>query len=374
MLFAYTYVPHQMEKMQEFIDFIFHEVWCKAPVGLEFTLALFDAKPDLKEVLSSFGFAQNAPDRGKQFYKEIKTIYGFFEPLTPQQIDQFKQWYKSNNEIEKVCNNDPSTQLARYSDIATTHKDLAEQLGTFFKGLYSQSLLKLKDLKAKIGDIDDHYKNAFVRGNSAGKCPFCGISDMKGTDHQFREAYDHFLPKAIYPFNSINLRNLAPACHECNSTYKNIKDPVHKDATRRKAFYPYALTMPSIEIKLDFQKSDIAKLTTEDINLQFGPAAFNEQIETWKEVYGIEERYKAKLCTESDGKAWLVEVLDEWRWYDETAGAEGKPPDAYLRDVSRHAQKSPFTNAYFLKKPFLDACKMIGLFEAIPQQPAGLEG
>ena len=30
MLFPYKYVPHQMEKMQEFIDFIFYEVWCKA--------------------------------------------------------------------------------------------------------------------------------------------------------------------------------------------------------------------------------------------------------------------------------------------------------------------------------------------------------
>lgn len=29
MLFQYTYVPHQMEKMQAFIDFIFFEVWCR---------------------------------------------------------------------------------------------------------------------------------------------------------------------------------------------------------------------------------------------------------------------------------------------------------------------------------------------------------
>lgn len=366
MLFPYTYLPHQMEKMQEFIDFIFYEVWCKAPIGIEFTLELFDNKPDLKDVLSSFGFASNAPTRGKQFYKEIKAIYAHFEPLTPQQIDQFKQWYKANNEIEKVCNNDPSTQLARYADIALNHADLAEQLGTFFKNLYSQSLLKLVALKDKIGDIDDHYKNAFLTGNLTGKCPFCGVADMKGADHQFREAYDHYLPKALYPFNSINLRNLAPACHECNSTYKHSKDPVHSLTARRRAFYPYAADIQPIEVQVNLQHADITKLTKEDINLQFGPAAINEQIETWKDVYGIEERYKAKLCTESDGKAWLVEVLDEWRWHDESAGEEGKAPDAYLRDVSRHAKKSPFANTNFLKKPFLDACQNIGLFEVLP--------
>ncbi len=242
MLFAYTYVPHQLEKMQEFIDFIFDQVWCKAPIGLEFSLALFDDQPDLKEVLSSFGFGQNSPERGRQFYKEIKEIYALFEPLTPTEIDQFKRWYKANNDIEKVCNNDPSIQLARYTDIAVHHNDLAEKLGMFFKGLYSQALLTLAALKNKIGDIDDHYKSAFLTGNTTGKCPFCGITDMKGEDHPYREAYDHYLPKVLYPFNSINLRNLAPACHECNSTYKNIKDPVLKNTVRRKAFYPYALS------------------------------------------------------------------------------------------------------------------------------------
>ena len=43
MLFPYTYVPHQMEKMQTFIDFIFHEVWCEAPTSGPFGLNLFDA-------------------------------------------------------------------------------------------------------------------------------------------------------------------------------------------------------------------------------------------------------------------------------------------------------------------------------------------
>jgi hypothetical protein len=38
-----------------------------------------------------------------------------------------------------------------------THKALGEQLATFFKGLYSQSLLGLAALRAKIGNIDDHY-------------------------------------------------------------------------------------------------------------------------------------------------------------------------------------------------------------------------
>jgi hypothetical protein len=79
-----------------------------------------------------------------------------------------------------------------------------------------------------------------VTTNTAGKCPFCGIGNIKSPHHTKREAHNHYLPKALYPFNSINVRNLAPTCHECNSTYKLSKDPAHNDAKRRrKAFNPY---------------------------------------------------------------------------------------------------------------------------------------
>ena len=216
MLFAYTYVPHAMEKMQEFIDFIFFEVWCKAPIGLDFSLDLFENESDLREVLSAFGFAANAPERGKQFYKDIKTIYEIFAPLTPAQVDQLRQWYRANNDIEKVCANDPAVQIARYADITAIHPDLSGQLASFFKGLYSQQLLDLAALREKIGQIDEHYQ-AFMQVNTTGKCPFCGITDMLCVYHTKREAYDHYLPKGLYPFNSINFKNLVPACHYCNS-------------------------------------------------------------------------------------------------------------------------------------------------------------
>src|SRR5262249_7338127 len=161
--------------------------------------------------------------------------YGLFSSLTPVQIEQFKQWYQANNDIEKACANDPASQIARYNDIRVMHQELSAQLAAFFTRLYSQQLLNLAALREKIGNIDEHYEN-FTQANTIGKCPFCGISDIKGLNHTKREAYDHYLPKALYPFNSINFRNLAPACHECNSTYKLSKDPMHSAAGRRKAF------------------------------------------------------------------------------------------------------------------------------------------
>lgn len=354
MLFPYTYVPHQMEKMQDFIDFIFHEVWCKAPIGLPFSLDLFEEKEDLRAVLSSFGFSADAPERGRQFYKDIKAIYELFSNLTSPQVEQLRKWYEANNDIEKVCANDPETKIARYTDIKNHHAYLNNQLYSFFKELYSNRLLGLAALRDKIGSIDNHYR-LFMQANSDGKCPFCGLGDIKGLNHTKREAYDHYLPKAHYPFNSINFRNLAPACHECNSTYKLTKDPIHNRAGRRKAFYPYATGAHDIEITIGIGSLDIDKLTPADVHLQFGPATVHEEIETWKEVYGIEERYKAKCCG-GDAKDWLeqIRILQD---------AHNIDPKSSLATVQQQAARDPVANCNFLKKPFLEACQAAGILD-----------
>ena len=51
---------------------------------------------------------------------------------------------------------------------------------------------------------------------------------------------------------------------------------------------------------------DFEHLAPNDIKIEFGPAPLREELETWQDVYGIEERYKAKCCCESDGKYWLT--------------------------------------------------------------------
>ncbi|WP_323845385.1 hypothetical protein [Microbulbifer magnicolonia] len=362
MLFPYTYVPHQMEKMQVFIDFIFHEVWCKAPTSGEYSLDLFVPNPELHEVMTAFHYNDSI---GAEFFSgHVERIYSLFSALTATQIDQFQQWYQGNNDLEKVCANDPVTHLARYTDIAVNHEGLAAELGTFFKGLYSQSLLSLAALRDKIGKIDDHYQT-FVQTNKAGKCPFCGIGDIKGTHHSKREAYDHYLPKALYPFNSINFRNLAPTCHECNSTYKLKKDPARNPAGRRKAFYPFASVTYTIDIQVALQHFNIARLKPDEVQMQFGPAAVTEEIETWKDVYGIEERYKAKFCGENDGRYWLIQVLDEWE--------DGRNPGDFLATLQRQAKRQPYAECNFLKKPFIEACQRLGLFSDYRQLSEALE-
>lgn len=355
MLFSYTYVPHQMDKMQEFIDFIFHEVWCEAPTSGAFCLELFDGNAELKDVMTSFYYGHT--QGGDFFYSHVQRIYEHFSVLSLAPITLFKQWYQGNNDIEKVCANDPAINLIRYSDIPVLYRELSDQLSAFFKGLYDR--VDIAALKKKIGNIDDHYQ-AFMAVNKIGKCPFCGIADMQGIYHSTREAYDHYLPKGLYPFNSINFRNLVPACHHCNSSYKTSKDIVFtlKDparaAQRRKVFYPYSTTPHTIELKLSLLHSDIEKLTRADLVLEFGPPALSEEIDTWKDVYNIDERYKAKFL-DGDARDWLEQVRILHRKYSIS-------PEESLSDID---DQDPIASCNFLKKPFLEACSQAGIFDAL---------
>lgn len=362
MLFPYIYVPHKIEKMQTFIDFIFHEVWCKATPKIAFSFNSCSENPELFEVMKKFFYSDKK--NADFFYGNVERIYSHFACLKPKHIRRMKWWYFSNNDIERLCANNPVLHPVHYKDIERRYPDLAKDLRIFFTGLYD---FEASALKAEVGDIDNHYQ-AFVTANNSTKCPFCGINDLLGEDHTRREAYDHFLPKALYPFNSINFKNLAPACHHCNSSYKTSKDPAYTpknsagESVRRKIFYPFSTAPYVIDMQITLQHADIDNLTPADVNLAFGPADIAEQIDTWKDIYGIVERYRGKLLG-GDGKAWLVEVLDEWRWKDESGGAEGKTPDEYLRDVCRHTNKSPYANSNFLKNGFLQGCKAVGLFE-----------
>lgn len=166
---------------------------------------------------------------------------------------------------------------------------------------------------------------------------------------------NHYLPKGLYPFNSINFHNLVPTCNECNSSYKLSKDPLHTAGGKPKAFYPYAASGYSIDIHIELKKPDIDHLTPDDIDLKFGPAAISEEIETWKDVYGIEERYKAKCCGENVGKAWFTQVMEEWT-------LDGRSPAEYMSTFTRQATKRPFADCNFLKKAFLEGCGRAGLF------------
>ena len=144
--------------------------------------------------------------------------------------------------------------------------------------MYSGDFLSLRIISEKIGKIEDHY-DCFVTANNKGKCPYCGIFSLDSQYDPSREAYDHYLPKSKYPFNSINFKNLAPMCEKCNSRNKGVKDPLYSsNGTRRKSFYSYQTNQPRIEIEVEVQTRDWNQLKPEEIQIRTGSAALREEI------------------------------------------------------------------------------------------------
>ncbi len=353
MLFAYTYVPHSMERMQEFIDFIFYDVWCKAPSAGEFGLNLFAENSALHDLMTTFHYSHHK--NADFFLGSVQRIYIGFAEFNRKQIRRVKWWYQSNNSVEKLCRNDGACPAIQYTVMEEKFHAVFEDIRRFFTGLYGFEAAALE--KAVGSNIGEHYK-AFVAVNRRGRCPFCGISRIKSAAMDVRDAYDHYLPKTIYPFNSINFRNLAPACNDCNSSYKHRKDPLNGVNGRRKAFYPYANSEshPLLTFKIVLNSSNIGNLTHDDITLTVGPTQFAEEIATWRELYRIDARYKDVICSD-DAFNWL----EEFRMSSE----RGIQVDQ-LRAVT---EADPIANMNFLRIAFLEACEESGLISLL--RPTG---
>jgi hypothetical protein len=355
MLFNYRYVKHDIEKFQTWLHHLVKSVWCRD--GGVYSLSLLH--PDLKAVVEEI--ANDERITKDHLDGPIKAIDAIFQSqLTQAQRTQLSQWYDYNNDIEALCGNDPAKSPGTYADIKAMNKDLEKLLQAFCKNLFTE-VIHLKAVSGRTAPISDHY-DAFFTENDEGKCPYCGYNDIKGLNHTKKEAYDHFLPKGTYPFNSVNFKNLALMCHECNSSYKLQKnplrhiDPIHKatGGTRRKAFYSFASVAPKLAFSVTIASSDVNTMCASDITLTTDADGRDEELESWMDVFGIEERYKAKLCAKNDGKYWLVQALDE-------CANGGITPDKVIEKVEQNAQSHPWAEMNFLKSPFLQACKDSGL-------------
>jgi len=370
MHFTYKYIEHDVEKFQEYLDFLFYEVWCKADG--EFDAEKLNGNPELKQIYIDLGKIEIDQKGGKSadfFNSHIKNIYAEFLKLDNDQIDSLKAGYEANNNVEGLCTSKDIIPLL-YSELKKTHKVLSKLLKSFYKKLYGSespfNLVVFGDLKKEL--IPSHYFQ-FMEENGREVCPFCALLHLKGNNHGCREAYDHYLPKALYPFNPMNFKNLAPMCNECNSSYKKTKIPIDRsnplkgDVQRELAFYPYGTESPDIKFEVKLNSTKIGTLTPDDIEVQITAEGFEEQIQSWKRVFGLEERYKATLCSPDDGKAWINSIIEG----HEIAKAQGSTltKEQFYEAQYIDAAFQPQTEKGFIKAPFLQACKEQGIFDEI---------
>lgn len=363
MLFPYSPVPnHKLEAMQSIVDYLFNEVWCKA-LDEEYGLHLFEGHSILHQIMERLEILEsdgklNAKGRSYKFLRSVNGIFIEFQSLESKEaLDVYKKSFYDNNCIDQLCANHTGFVPVHYSKLDTKYKALNDKLNAFFTTLYGTSGFFESSLaKEMIGsDLTSYYRD-FVRHNDQGICPFCGLYPLDGEFDPTRDAFDHYLPKAKYPFNSINLRNLAPSCNKCNSGNKGEKDPLYDDqGNRRKAFYPFSLATTDLSLTIDVASKDWKNLQPNDLSIAYHSPLYQEEIETWRMLFRIDQRYKAKLCS-SDAKAWLEQIRTMIDKFNAT-------PKDCIEVVEESAKEFPFSDLNFLKKTFLDGCQRAGLFE-----------
>lgn len=357
MLFPYIYIAnHSIYTLQTWMDDLFLNVWCNADPAVDYDIELLPN--DLKEI--TLEIARDARIKKDYLYGPIENVYKIFQTFDQPTKDLLAQAYRSNNSIEDLCKQQNGCNPYLYTTLHTLHGGLSDELEKFYKSLFTD-VIHLNVVQAKIGKVDVHYDN-FVTVNDERKCPFCGLNSIKGPNRSVRDAYDHYLPKDIYPFNSINFKNLAPMCHECNSSHKLRQDPIINPTThaRRRAFYPYDTINYQIEIGIDFNHNDINTLTEHHIQVTLTSPTHQDEVDTWKEVFGIEERYKEKCASKTDGKYWFIQATDEYHNYPAEVKAIYSQP-TWVQKMIDDANSNKFAVGNFIKAQYLEACRRMGV-------------
>nr|WP_216295127.1 hypothetical protein [Delftia acidovorans]MCA1070667.1 hypothetical protein [Delftia acidovorans] len=353
MLFPYKRPRHPMRAMHGFVTYVFAKVWCRAP-NEEYSVELFKGLPALYAIMDELHRADLAGTEkgaGAFFYRHVNQIFQEFKQLNPGQIRSYRKMFRDNNNIQALC--EGKKEPGRY--IADTQNALMKTIEAFFSKLYSCGFFELSMVKEHIGaDLKEHYK-AFSSLNDMPCCPFCGLLPMDSEYDPTREAYDHYLPASKYPFNSVNLRNLAPACYKCNSQNKGAKDPLQDEAgIKRKAFYPYAADSYQIQVSVHFKSVARLPKKEQDIRINLSCAGYDEEIETWDRLYKIRERYTAKCLSSSGAKYWLQRILDENKNYQQFS------QDALNKELEQ-CESFPWHESNFLKGAFFDTCRQVGV-------------
>jgi len=325
MLRLYKPIEHDIFKLQAMLEHLVCNVWCEANED-ETCESKLDA--EFKAIYNSYEWLKNKVDE----------IYTKFIPLSIEDKQNIKNAFITDNKIEELCNGDVSPiYLNALPDIV--ENEIKPLLVNFYETLLERASVP--------GTKKDYYEK-LIEENDFQYCPCCGLEGFESADSKLREAFDHYLPKAHYPFASVNFNNLVPLCYKCNSGRKKAKDPIKHG---RKAFYPFIVEgKPEhhIEIKITIDKSkDLGKLDKEDLTIGFD--GDTEKIGTWDSLFDIKERYND--TTRSISKTLLQRIKRRHQLFkkNNTDWSYDNTLDFLIDDY----ENDLYEDRKFLKKPFM---------------------
>jgi hypothetical protein len=328
MLRLYKPIPHDIFKLQEMLKHLVCSVWCEAS---DDQICEDKLSPDFKTLYLAYSWLKEVVD----------LIYEKFEGLSPLEKLKVKQAFLTTNSIEKLC--DANLSPIYLNNLPSViEKDVKPLLVEFYETLLE---------RAKVPGTKKDYYEKLIKANEYKYCPCCGMTDIEQEDSKYREAFDHYLPKAHYPFASINFENLVPLCYKCNSDRKGEKDPLEGN---RKSFYPFSSGKHNIDLKFAIDKTkDLSALERSDLKILFISDGNDEKLKTWDTLFEINDRYND--MTRSFIKAHLRKIKRRHKDF-----SEGKIGWSYINSLDKlitDYEFDKYEDKKFLKIPLMQELK-----------------
>ncbi|MGG7666900.1 hypothetical protein [Dyadobacter sp. BHUBP1] len=325
MLFQYLYpAGHALEELNAHL-FSFFTAIRDVPENARFAPSKY-LTPDFCQMV------ENAP----KLKKKMAAFFSSFKRISAGSKAEFYSLVEKSQQIENVFGD---TNIIFSDTLSVSIEAIIgdKTLNALTNHLFSVTL--------KSYDIHDHYLRVYDSMQYK-VCPFCGVEKMHKS---FQEDYDHLAAKAKYPLVAVNMRNLAPMCHTCNSKNKSEKDVLHKaDGSRRIFVYPYTT---NIDVTIDFSKCILPQtdpgrpLGTWDLVLF--PEI--EIVDTWNKVFNIEKRYRDDYLV-SAYEDWLDDFVDGLLLSDTVINTE-QELIAHLTVWATLMEARKFHNLNFIKAP-----------------------
>lgn len=358
MFYFYKYLDkHPINNLHKFYAEII-TVWCNAKNGTTYSNALL-ATADCTE------FVNKSPI---DFKTTISNIYLEFSHLTTLQKKRMLQGLTINNDIEGLCGG--KLNFLTFAEIKKMRKGLDTLLKDFGYYMYENAIKFTTAFTDKYGSHKvhfDNFKEENRKTNSMiGTCPFCGLNGLKTEYHKSkRDAYDHYLPKSKYAFNSINFKNLAPICDTCNEGYKGAKDPIFDKTKkkRRKAFYPYSTANDKIQIDVTLSKAcNLLKPKIKDLAVSYSCIGKDPEINTWKDLFGIDEQLSTKILDRQQD--WFENLIINYSSLKQAAVTNGElftmSFQNYVQSRINVYKTRGISDMYFLKGAYLQELQRTG--------------
>jgi hypothetical protein len=298
MIYSYKYLPHPIENFHTNIAYFFQQLFAN-------DLVVYD-----EDVLLQAAFIPIINDSGK-LVNSLKEITRKYHLLTISDKQIITDALSSNCDMVNLCNNTGGITPVKYTQI--TDEPFRKLLKDFLTSLWEDYYF-VNSIRDTFGTVQEHFIE-FKKHQGAFVCPFCGLNPLKPSTSIYRNAYDHYIPKGIYPFISVNFKNLFPICHECNSDEKKTTDILYNGSLRRKVFFPFDTTYLENELTISiiplqgYNPLNLKTLLDEiDWEIAINLAGINDpRLKSWDEIFHIKRRYKESLCDYQ--KIWFEDFV-----------------------------------------------------------------